>query len=190
MRKKIILSAIAIVGCIYAFNSCSKLAQQLAQGITWTGVDETITVPIVNDTAMHTSIGTGSFSYNLDSLIKNKTNNALGLSNVDTFEFTSCTLTILGPDSNNNFQNFQLAQATFSTNANTTAATIGEVDNNPDTYSATLSLPVNNSVNMKSYLNPVGITTFNYTLAGKMRKATTTALTVQAHVSYYIHVKP
>lgn len=190
MKKKIILSAIAFTGCIFSFYSCNKIAQVLAQGITWTGIDETITVPIVTDTTSHVSMGTGSFSYNLDSLIKNKTNNALGLSNVDTFEFTSCTLTITNPDSNNNFQNFQYAQATFSTNANTAAATIGEVDNNPDTYAATLSLPVNSSVNMKSYLNPIGITTINYYLTGKLRKATTTTLTVQVHVAYYIHVKP
>jgi len=191
MKKNILLSLLGAFICTMVFNSCSKVASQLAQSLGWTGVDVTISVPPISDTTMqHASMAIGTFNYNLDSFIKAKTGNALGIKNVDTFRFTSCTLTITNPDTTDNFGNFQTALASFSTSTNTTTASLGEIDNNPSTYAATLTLPINNTTNLRSYIPNSGPVTINYSYGGKLRGKTTTTINIQAHVEYYIHVTP
>lgn len=190
MRKKLLLSVALIAGCSAAFYSCTKIASVLAQSISWQGIDITVDVPITSDTLSYNTIGTGTFTFNLDSFIKDKTGNALGLSNVDEFKFKSCTLTILDPDATNNFGNFEKAKASFFTSANTTSVLLGEVENNPATYAETLSVPINNTTNLKPYLPNSGPVTIVYDLSGKLRTPTTKALTVQAHIEYDLHVTP
>ena len=192
MKKTYLLCALAIAGCGFVFSSCNKVASVLATatGISWSGVDMTIAVPAESDTTVPANVGTGTFSYNLDSLIKSQTNKLLKLSNIDTFEIIGCLLTITNPDANNNFANFETAQLSFSTRYNSTVVNMGEIDNNPDSYATTLSVPVNKTVNLKTYISPLGNTTFNYSLFGKLRRATTASLTVNVHLDYYIHVTP
>jgi len=191
MKKTYLLFVCAVAVCGFAFSSCNKVASAVAKatGISWSGYDMTVTVAAQSDTSAQNSIGTGAFSYNLDSLIKSQTSNLLGLANIDTFEITSCMLTITNPDANDNFQNFETAKLSFSTNYNSTSVNMGEIDNNPNSYAAALSIPVNN-VNLKNYVAPIGATSFNYVLSGKLRQATTTALTINIHLGYYVHVTP
>lgn len=188
MKKRILFSVLALAAISTPFNSCNKIANQLAQSIGWTGVDITIDVPVTSDTGYHSSLGMGTFTYDLDSMIKSKTSNQLGMKNIDELKFTSCTLTILNPDANNNFQNFKMAQASFYTNANSTVANLGQIDNNPDTYAASINLPINNTTNIKSYVPNSGPVTFFYRAAGNLRKGTDKVLQVNVHVEYNIHV--
>lgn len=182
---------IALITCVgIMYSSCSKIDALIrAQAIPFTATDLSFDAPVTTNITTNTSIGSGTFTYNLDSLIKSETSNQLGLANLDTFMLTSCTLTITNPDSANNFANFESVNASFSTTANTTLATLGSVTDNPDTYAATLNLPVS-AVNLKSYVAPSGSTTFNYSVMGQARRATTKALNVSMHVTYNIHVSP
>lgn len=184
MKKSILFIALACFGL--TVNSCNKVTEQLAQAIGWDGVDVTIDVPPVTDTMLHGSIGTGTFTYNIDSMVNAASKGLLSLKNVSKFNFKSCTLTILNPDADNNFQNFQLAQAVFFTNANATSTNMGEIDNNPDVYAASLNVPVNTTTNLKSYLPASGPIVVTYVMGGKFRKVTTTTLHVNVHVTYNI----
>jgi hypothetical protein len=186
MKKILLFSVLAIGLFALAFSSCNKIAAAFP-AIAWSGTDVTFTVAPVSDTSLNTSIGTGTFSYDLDSLVKAQTKGAFSLSSISSFKFTSCVLTIQNPDPANNFQNFESAALSFSTNANTTPVTIGEVTNNPNTYAATLTLPVNSSVNVKNYLPSSGPMVANYSLKGKLRIPTTTTLTIKVHVEYAIN---
>jgi hypothetical protein len=190
MTKKLILLTVLFMGLV--LNSCTKVAQQLAQTLGWAGVDVTITVPPQSDTTNQNVVGTGTFTYNLDSLIKSKTGGSFGLSNIDNFTLSSCVLTITDPvgDTANSFGNFQMAAASFSTNANGTVANIGEVDNNPAGYNVSLTVPVNNTTNLRSYVPTTGPVIVTYQLKGKLRTATTVPITINAHVTYDIHVIP
>jgi hypothetical protein len=191
MKNKIILSAIAIAFISIVCSSCNKIAQQLAQRIGWTGIDVTINVPVVNDTLSHSNIGTGTFTYNLDSLIKAETGNKFGIKNIDSFRFSSCTLNINpNGDPELSFANFESAEAIFFTNGNTTSTILGEIDNNPDAYATTLNVPINTTTDLMPYIPSSGPITITYTLDGKLRRAITTACTVTAHIEYNIHVKP
>ena len=69
-------------------------------------------------------------------------------------------------------------------------ASIGSVAGNPDVYAATLSVPINNTSNLASYVSSSGQTTFTYSLYAKARRATTKELNVSAHVAFHIHVTP
>ena len=190
MKGKLLLPLIAIVCSAVAFNSCSKIADAIAQSFTWQGIDVIIDVPASSDTGSYATIGTGSFVYDFDSLIKDKTANQFGLKNIKSFTFKSCTLTILDPDTLNNFANFRQAKASFSTSTNPTTTVLGEVTNNPDVYATSLNLPINNTTNIKSYLPSSGKVTLMYDLSGQIRKPVTRTIKVQAQINYTIQVAP
>ncbi len=191
MKKHIILSALALTVSATVFTSCSKIKDAVAvpATFTWSAMDVTLNVPVVTDLSSHDVMGSGTFSYNLDSFIKKQTGDVYGINNIDEFRFHSCTLTMLNPDADNNFGNFETAKASFYTNVNNTAATIGQIDNNPSSYAGVLSIPINNTSNMKSYIPSSGPITIYYSLGGKMRKVTTKTLNVQVHIEYDIKTK-
>ena len=191
MRKNLFLSATILLFGL-ALNSCSKVAQQIAQSIGWTGIDVTISVPpsTTVDTGSYATVGTGTFTYNLDSFVKANTGGTLGLKNVDQFKFKSCTLTILNPDAANNFANFKQAKASFYTSNNTVPTLLGEITDNPNTYASTLTLPVNTTTNLRPYLPTTGPVTIMYDISGALRAVRTVTLQVQVHIEYDIHVTP
>lgn len=191
MKKNLLFPALAIVCGSFMFTSCDKAISSLIQpqSINWSGMDVTVTLPPTSDTTLQNVISSNSFTYDLDSFIKSKTSNQLGLANVDEFKISSCTLTIQNPDASNNFQNFEQASGSFYTSANTTPLTVGQITNNPNTYATSLSLPVT-SDNLKPYLANSGATTISYAVGGKLRTPTTQTLTVNVHMEYTIHVKP
>ena len=173
------------------YSSCNKITDAIqALSIDWSGVDVTVTIPIVTDVSATTEIGTGSFTYNLDSLIDDKSAGKLHLKNIDKFTLTKCTVTITNPDATNNFANFVSADATLATTAKTTPVTIGSVTSNPDTYADVLNIPVDMTTNLVPYISPTGSTTFHYVVHAMGRRVTTHELTASVHVEYKIHVTP
>ena len=182
-RSLLILAAFCLL------SSCS-VSNSISSAIVGLQTNELISVPVITDTISQTVMGTGSFSYNVDSIIKANTKNALGLNNVDNFQVINCTLTIQNPDSTDNFANFEESQVAFFSNSNSTPLTIVSVSGNPDVYAASLTLPSNNNTNLKSYIASSGPTMFTYSVGGKMRHPTYIVLNVLLHVEYHISVKP
>lgn len=194
MSKNLLLSVFAVAALGLSLTSCNpsdKNSTSVTPGkdITWSGVDVTITIPPVTDLNQHDVIGTGTFTYDLDSFLRKKTGDLFGMKNIDKFTFSSCKLTITNPDAANNFQNFENAKASFFTSVNTTVANMCEIANNPNTYAAELNLPISNTDNIRTYLPDSGPVTVTYNLGGKMRAVTNTTLTVTAHIEYNIHVQ-
>jgi hypothetical protein len=167
------------------FQSCNKI--KIGQDVTWDGNDVTITVPAVNDVQQHNEFGTGTFTYNIDSFIKAKTINKFGLSDISKLTLNKCQLTIINPDSANNFANFEQCNAVFSTTQNLVLAQIANITNNPDTYAGTLDIPVDKTIDLKSYFG-TGTNTIDYAVGGKLRRPTTKELTIKVHIGYNIHV--
>lgn len=186
--KKILLSA-AILAIGFAFDSCNKVANQLAQTLGWSGVDVTIDVPPTTAIGTYTDIGSATFNYNLDSFIKAQTSNQLGMSNIKSFKFKSCQLTILNPSATNSFGDFSDAKAEFYTSTKSTPIVkLGEVNGNPDGPSSSLTLPINNTDNMRPYIPSSGTMTVFYKVSGTMRRARPTTTQVKVHVEYTIEV--
>jgi hypothetical protein len=192
MKNKFLSSLCAVALGAASLSSCDKVKETIAGPATFdlNGLEATINVPIVNDLASHSNIGTGTFSYNIDSFIRAQTADQLGIKNIDEYYITSCNMTINNPDTANNFANFEQVQASFSTPTNTTPVTIAEIPSNPNTYAATLSVPVNSTTNLRSYMPNSGPITFTCQLGGKMRKVTNKVLTVKVVVTSRFHVAP
>ena len=74
MKKNLILFTIVAVFTGMMYASCNKIAALInAAAISWSGVDLNFNVPIITDTTLNTSFGSGSFTYNLDSFIRAQT---------------------------------------------------------------------------------------------------------------------
>jgi len=119
----------------------------------------------------------------MDSIIKSQTGDAFSLEDIESINVQECKLTILNPDTENNFANFEEGQVFFNTNTNPTPLIIASGPN-PDVYSDSWLIPVDASVNLKPYL--LG-TQLNYNISGKARRATTKPLNCKLSVKFKIN---
>jgi hypothetical protein len=189
MKKYLLIALGALSVGMLSLQSCTKLEDAVAKGKNGdVSMDDTLTINIPPITSTSTQYATGTFEMDIDSFISanNTSGLTIDLSKVDTFKVTSCSLTIQNPTTADNFQDFELSGLYFNTNVNSTQATIGEIANNPDTYSSYLILPTDPTLNLKTYLND-GKVTFNYFLGVKARRNTATTLHVYVHVTYDFH---
>ncbi len=92
------------------------------------------------------------------------------------------SLKILNPDTANNFANFESGSLSFFSDNNTTPFSFDFT--NANQYADSISLPLDTTVNLKSYMMGKN---FNYILKGKLRKATTSTLNVRATVKFKVH---
>ena len=115
------------------------------------------------------SIGVIYFDHELMNTVKGET-------------FTASLVTINNPTPANNFANFESASATAFSNADTHPYTIS-INNNPNTYASTLSLPVDGT-ELSSYLG----NEFTYSFTGKPRRPTTAMLHVTITFTYSVSV--
>jgi hypothetical protein len=184
--KKALLTSALIAACALALNSCDKVKTSTPLTINWDGIDVTVTVPAVSDTTPQTGLGTGTFSYDIDSLIKDKSSNALSISNIDSIVINSCTITVLNPDAGNNGQNVKHAHVLFYTDTHPATVEIGNAIDNPDTYSDNIPCTVPKNV-LKDYFQAGDKPTVHYRLDGQLRRPTTHPLDLKIHVTYTLH---
>lgn len=166
-------------------QSCGKIASNLQYDLSMQTASVNITIAPISDTSAAATMGTVTSSYNIDSFIKSKTSGAFGVSNISSAKMSSCTLTLVNPNSSNNFANFQDCNVNFYTNTNTTPFSVALITNNPDTYAATLNVPIDATTDMKTYLQGNQLT---YSLSGKLRRSTTDTLTCTVQLVMNVHV--
>lgn len=183
MLPKISIALAAIACSMLA--SCTKLADNLQYNLDMQTAEVDVLIPSSSDTTANIS-GTESNSYNIDSFIRANTGAALGISNISSAKMKSCVLTLTNANSANNFQNFKSCFGSFYTSSNTSPYMVS-IANNPDSYNTILSLPVDTTTELKSYLTA---TNFTYRLGGKLRRATTDTLHCKAKFVFHIVVKP
>jgi len=182
-NKMIAFTAIAITLGAITLHSCTKLASLLNFNLGMQTESVNITIPITTDTSLIT-VGPATNSYNVDSFIKASTGNQLGEANITNVKLASVLFTLNNADSVNNFADFESVSASFSSNTNTTPYTIN-IANNPDVYAATLSLPVDTTVQLKTYLG----NQFTYSVSGKLRRPTTKPLNCTVTFTFNVAVQ-
>lgn len=183
MKKLTFLSIMAVI-MIVAMQSCSKVAKLLQYDIPLQSGSITITIPPTAVTS-GTASGTGTNYINIDSVIKANTGNVLGISNITSVKLKSATMVLQNPDTANNFQNFSSCYASFTSNSASAPYQVS-IANNPNTYASTLTLPVDTTVNLKSYITGYQ---FTYTAGGAIRTATTDSLKCTINFTFSIHVQ-
>ena len=190
MKKQFILftSSIAIACyAMFSMSSCTKLAKNLQYDLDMQTATVDITIPPCLDTTVAVA-GTQSANYNIDSFIKANTANVLGVSNITSAKIQSCVLEIQQTSTSefNNFANFKSVSASLHTDKNLTPYTL-KIDNNPDVYSLSLSVPVDPNAELKGYLNNGNM--FTYTLGGSLRRKTTDTIHCKATITFKVHVQ-
>ena len=174
MKKQILMQSLivaVVLGGILSLQSCGKLANLLNFKLNMQTDSVNVTIPVTTGVNGEITVGPSTTSYNVDSFIHSQTGNQLGISNITSVKIAAVTFTLTNPDSLNNFQDFESISASLYSNTNSTPFTVN-IPSNPDVYAATLSAPVDSSIELKSYIG----TQFNYSLTGKLRRSTTKPL--------------
>jgi hypothetical protein len=172
--KKINLLILATVLIL----SCNKLKELVSTNFNFNNDTAEFVIPASSSTSYSKS---ETFRMNLDSLIK--ANNAeLAISFMKTLTINSIDVTLVDPDSLNNLANISSCTVSFSSNVNPTQVQIGALSSNPDAYKSTMNIPVNTSIDVKEYAKTA--TSFNYTLAGTLRRPLVRDIKCRVKVNY------
>lgn len=188
MKKVILALGILVAGtATLSLVSCDKLKKEalknLNYDLTFQTAETQFTVSPQSNTGTYFDAASASETLDLDKFIKDNTANQLGIDNIKSAKIKSCTLTILNPDAGNNFQNFSMAQVKL--NATGQPQLELKIENNPDTYAESLTLPVDASKDMLPYLKAGN---WNYMIGGTLRTATTKDLTIKVRFAVDINV--
>ena len=179
-----VVAVAAIIG-VSSLQSCTKLAKNLQYDLNLQTASVQVTIPVTSDTSV-TAGATQTNYYNVDSFIKANTANVLGLANITSAKIKSCTITLdSGYSADNNFANFRSCSASVYSSSNATPYLLS-VANNPDTYATTLSLPVDTTTDLKSYLTG---SNFTYNVAGHLRRPTTQVIKATVQFAFTVHVQ-
>lgn len=165
MKKKL-LAAFA-VSALLGLSSCDKAEKLLFKPFE-SPLSFDITIPVVSSTSTETSMGSTTISYNVDSLVKAKTNNAVDGSIVKSMYIQQIAITITDPvDNNNSLSNFNYVKMNVSQGG--TPYVFGPFNVTPgamiqDSYS------VSNSPNIRPFFNGSAV---SFSLVGQANKVTT-----------------
>jgi hypothetical protein len=185
MKKLSIIALSTLALAVVSLNSCTKLAENLQYDLEMSTGSIDIIIPPYIDTMMEAS-GSQSTQYNIDSFIQNKTANVLHVSNITSAKFKSCEITINNATNALNFANFKSVKGSFFTESEPTPFLVN-IPNNPDENASVLSLPVDTTHELRSYLT--NSNHFTYTLGGKLRRPITDTLHCTMRCTFRMHVQ-
>lgn len=171
--KKVLITLTASFVLLFAFSSCKKVAENIFQGLDVKVPDVNVTIPIIIAvTPNEISLGSFSFNYNLDSIVRANTGGVFGANAVNLIKIKQININITNADQLNNLANFQSARFTLHSNTNTTPIEFFS-QTFPDTFASSFTFTPTNSAELLTYLKGSSIT---YTIYGKMRRITTKPL--------------
>jgi len=194
--KKALLSLgliVLVAGASISFQSCSKIKDELSKQIdpfNWSQQNLVVDVPVIDNTNEF-STGDLQESFSLDQIIKDNTPSNLNLSgnNVSSLKIDSIRLTILNPDAQNYFANFEYIKAVINTDKGRQAGknniTVNVWANNiawdPNRVQ-TIKISGDPNLELVDYFK--GATKVFYKLTMKARNNTTKVLNVRADIDY------
>lgn len=176
MKKAFLFLSVATVAVV-SFTSCEKIKEKLFQAFVTGTTSANVTLNTLNNTSATADWGSVSIPFDIEQEIEDNTGGAFSLNNVPKVTMNEIVVTILNPDQNNNWANFENGTLRFNTNSNNTPVLVGKYENNPDVYAATKTFVVENTADLKSYLKDAN--TVNFLYAGKLRRPTTKALNLR-----------
>ena len=178
MKKTLTRFAVGFL-LITTLFSCNKLIEAFFPGFDTDINAAEITIPAVPVVTSETPVGSVTFRFNLDSIIRVYTANAFSINTIASVRVKQIKFDFKNPDAQNNAANFESMRISFASNANTEPVTIGSV-NVPDTYGESISIPIVEGIELKDYMKGEQI---SYTPHVKPRRGTTQQLTTTIVVS-------
>lgn len=183
-----VLAGVVFCYLSVGFYSCSKVVKDVHYDLAMQIGSVDIMIPPTEDTNTEHLLGTGIAHFNIDSFIKSNTQNVLGAGNIQSIHLTACTLTIPSQQSatiRNNFANLQSCYATFASSGSTQSY-ISRLDSNPDQAATTLSIPVNQNVDLIDYMKG---SDFTYSIGGRLRRPITDSIKCTIQYQFSIGVQ-
>ena len=174
MKKQIVVLFAAVI-ILFQFSSCEKVLAAIFGGVDVTVPDIQITIPVVTGVSP-TEVPLGSFSYafNLDSIIRAKTAGSFGANDVASVKLNQVTINITNADPLNNLANFESVRVSIQSNTNSTPVDIFSASF-ADVYASVYTSTPASSPQLLSYIKGSSI---SYIVYGKNRRITTKPLTV------------
>ena len=182
MKKITITLSVAII--FLAGVSCKKLVSALFKGLDVNVPEVQLTIPtIIAVSPNEIALGSFSFHFNLDSIVKANTAGVFGVNSVTSIRVNQVKVAVNNADQLNNLSNFESARITLQSNIDTNPAELFSV-NFPDTYSASFTSTPTNSPDLLPYLKGSDVT---YNVFGKMRRITTKPLNMTVAVTIRVN---
>ncbi len=178
--RKVFISIFASTILLTGFSSCKKIVAAIFGGTDVNVPEVQVTIPTVFAVSSNEiSLGSFSFSFNLDSIVRANTSGVFGVNAVNSIKVKQVKITINNADQLNNFANFQSARVTLQSNTNNTPAELFSVTF-ADVFASTYTYTPTNNPELLSYLKGSDI---SYTIYGKMRRTTNKPLTMVVAVT-------
>ncbi len=178
--KKLVLSC-AVAFAAISFTSCDKL-KELVPPFDITLPEVPIVVQATAVSSTETTLGTGTYNYDINAEIKKYVSSA-SISSVSSVKIKSVNISMPGATAAQNLSNFSSLRILLTTNSNSNEAVIATA-NPPVDFTQQLTASASDT-ELKSYLSG---SQYNYNVKGVVRKAITTPTTIM--VSAVITVKP
>lgn len=183
MKNRFSIALIVLATLTFSLNSCEKLKEKLFTAFITNSAEEEFIINVITTTNAKTEIGLIRQTMNLDSIIKAETSNAFSLDDISSINMEEVKVTILNPDTDNNFANFEEGWLEFNTNFNTTPILVAS-GLNPDVYAESWLLPVDKAINLKEYLKGNHLA---YILQAKARRVTTKPLECKLAIKFKVN---
>jgi hypothetical protein len=180
MRK---LFMLAVGTVMIGLVSCDKLKELAKINVGAQSQDVEFNIPVVSGAGEQNLAGANVY-LNIDSIIK-ATNSSVGVNNIKSARVTAVSITVLEPDSANNFAVVEACKVLLSSDTKPEQVTIAEMNGNPDEYKTTVDIPLNSSVDLAEYVKG---NSYSYTLWAKTRRGTTKEVKCKATISYDLTV--
>jgi hypothetical protein len=166
MKKLLLLLGVA-ASTTFGLSSCEKLEEVLFESFQ-APISFDVTIPVVTNTSSEIQLGESAVRFNLDSMIRVHTGNVFGAEVVGNMQVKEIGLEVVEGNATSNLSNFTYVKMAVGASGST------PVEMGPFTIPATanssLSIPVNNSFNVKSMFSG---STVNFKVIGRARNATT-----------------
>lgn len=178
ITKLTTVSLIALLTLGFFTSSCDSVKDIIKFNLPEQTIEVEFDIPATN--TGDKSLAAFNVRLDMDSLIKANASN-FSADNIQTAKITGVRVEASNTEENgDHFGALQSAKAQLSSNTNATLVTIAELANNPETYAASLILPVKD-VELKDYFKA---TNFTYIFSGYVRTATTTTLHCKAYIKF------
>ena len=182
MKKITVIFLSALV--LLAGVSCKKLVSAIFQGMDVNVPQVQVTIPtVIAVTPNEIALGSFSFHFNLDSIIKANTAGVFGVNTVSSIKVKQINISITNADQLNNLSNFESARITVQSNIGSNPAELFS-GSFSDSYATSFTATPANSPDLLPYLKGSDVT---YNVYGKMRRITTKPLNMSVAVTLRVN---
>lgn len=182
--KKLLITGFIAFALLIQFSSCKKILEAVFKGLDVNVPEVQLTIPaVISVSPNEISLGTFSYQFNLDSIIKANTAGVFGVNTVSSVKVKQISINLSNADQLNNLSNFESVRMTIQSNINNSPTELFAV-NFADAYASSIIINPNNSPELLSYLKGSEI---SYNMYGKMRRITSKPLNISIAVTLRVN---